>query len=102
MDGLDAGVNIVNILRDWEMDVIILGGATFAGFNVVDVDYVYREIGKPIIVYMSKYPDMDATLSADNLFFSCPSSNSLKFRMKPVANIKPSSVGGAWCWRNDF
>lgn len=64
VDGLDAGVNIVNILRDWEMDVIILGGATFAGFNVVDVDYVYREIGKPIIVYMSKYPDMDATLSA--------------------------------------
>ena len=64
VDGLDAGVNIVNILRDWEMDVIILGGATFAGFNVVDVEYVYREIGKPIIVYMSKYPDMDATLNA--------------------------------------
>jgi len=64
VDGLDAGVNIVNILRNWEMDVLILGGATFAGFNVVDVDYVYREIGKPIIVYMSKNPDMDATLSA--------------------------------------
>ncbi len=64
VDGLDASVNIVNILRDWEIDVIILGGATFAGFNVVDVDYVYREIGKPIIVYMSKNPDLDATLSA--------------------------------------
>ncbi len=64
VDGLDAGVNIVNILRNWEMDVIILGGATFAGFNVVDTEYVYREIGKPIIVYMSKYPDMDATLNA--------------------------------------
>ena len=64
VDGLDASVNIVNILRDWEIDVIILGGATFAGFNVVDVEYVYREIGTPIIVYMSKYPDMDATLNA--------------------------------------
>ncbi len=64
VDGLDAGVNIVNILRDWEIDVIILGGATFAGFNVVDAEYVFREIGKPIIVYMSKYPDMGATLNA--------------------------------------
>ncbi len=64
VDGLDACVNIVNILRDWEMDVIILGGTTFAGFNVVDVEYVYNEIDKPIIVYMSKNPDMDATLSA--------------------------------------
>ena len=64
VDGLDADVNIVNILKDWEIDVIILGGATFAGFNVVDAEYVYRETGKPIIVYMSKYSDMDATLNA--------------------------------------
>ena len=70
VDGFDAGVNIVNILRNWEIDVIILGGATFAGFNVVDVDYVYRETGKPIIVYMSKNPDMDATLSALRKHFS--------------------------------
>ncbi len=70
VDGLDAGVNIVNILMDWEIDVIILGGATFAGFNVVDVEYVYREIEKPIIVYMSKYPDMDATLNALRKHFS--------------------------------
>lgn len=64
VDELDAGVNIVNILKGWEFDVIILGGATFAGFNVVDTEYVYRETGKPIIVYMPKYPDMDATLNA--------------------------------------
>jgi len=64
VDGLDASANIVNILRGWEMDVIILGGATFAGFNVVDVEYVYKELGKPVIVYMSEYPDMDATLNA--------------------------------------
>ncbi len=70
VDGLDAGVNIVNILMDWEIDVIVLGGATFAGFNVVDVEYVYREIEKPIIVYMSKYPDMDATLNALRKHFS--------------------------------
>ncbi|MBC8463277.1 DUF99 family protein, partial [Candidatus Bathyarchaeota archaeon] len=42
VDGLDASENIVNILGDWKIDVIILGGATFAGFNVVDVDYVYN------------------------------------------------------------
>jgi endonuclease V-like protein UPF0215 family len=34
------------------------------------VKYVYREIEKPIIVYMSKYPDMDATLNALRKHFS--------------------------------
>lgn len=64
VDGFDATLNIVNILRRWEPEVIFLGGATFAGFNVVDVDIVHRETGTPVIVYMKQYPDMDATLNA--------------------------------------
>ncbi|MBT3283461.1 DUF99 family protein [Candidatus Bathyarchaeota archaeon] len=51
------------------MEGVILGGAAFAGFIVVDVKYVYREIGKPIIGYMSKYSDMDTTMKAPRNHF---------------------------------
>ncbi len=64
VDGLDSTVNIVNILGDWEPDVVFLGGVTFAGFNVADVKRVHESVDVPVIVYMTKYPDMDATLSA--------------------------------------
>ena len=64
VDGLDASVNIVNILREWSPDVVFLGGATFAGFNVVDVEQVHETLGVPVIVYMKQYPDMEATLGA--------------------------------------
>lgn len=64
VDGLDVTDVLLNNLDEWRYDVLILGGATFAGFNVVDVEYVYRETGKPVIVYSREYPDMEATLNA--------------------------------------
>jgi endonuclease V-like protein UPF0215 family len=64
VDGLDATEVLLNNLSGWEYDVVILGGATFAGFNVVDVENVYKSTGKPVIVFSPKYPDMDATLRA--------------------------------------
>jgi endonuclease V-like protein UPF0215 family len=64
VDGLDSTDKLLNNLTDWEYDVIILGGATFAGFNVVDVEKVYKTTGKPVIVFCPKYPDMEATLKA--------------------------------------
>ncbi|MBN2335046.1 DUF99 family protein, partial [Candidatus Bathyarchaeota archaeon] len=48
----------------WEIDAVILGGATFAGFNVVDVQRVYRETGRPVIVFSAEEPDMDSTREA--------------------------------------
>jgi endonuclease V-like protein UPF0215 family len=64
VDGFDAPVNIVNILRNWSPDVVFLGGATFAGFNVVDVEQLHEAADVPVIVYMKQYPDMEATLGA--------------------------------------
>ena len=64
VDGLDATDVLLNKLKGWEYDVLILGGATFAGFNVVDVENVYKTTGKPVIVYSPKMPDMEATLGA--------------------------------------
>ncbi|MCJ7731756.1 DUF99 family protein [Candidatus Bathyarchaeota archaeon] len=64
VDGLDATDALLNSLGDWDYDVIILGGATFAGFNVVDVENVYKTTGRPVIVFSPKMPDVDATLNA--------------------------------------
>ena len=64
VDGLDATDVLLNNLADWDYDCLILGGATFAGFNVVDVENVYKTIGRPVIVYSPKIPDMKATLRA--------------------------------------
>ena len=70
VDGLDATEELLNNLSGWEYDVLILGGATFAGFNVVDAEYVYKSTGKPVIVFSPKFPDMDATLRALRKHFS--------------------------------
>ena len=64
VDGLDSTEVLVNNLGGWEYDVLILGGATFAGFNVVDVENVYKSTEKPVIVFSPKMPDMEATLYA--------------------------------------
>lgn len=70
VDGLDATDVLLSKLVGWEYDVLILGGATFAGFNVVDVENVYKTTGKPVIIYSPKMPDMEATLSALRKHFS--------------------------------
>jgi hypothetical protein len=61
---LDATDALLNKLASWSFDVVILGGATFAGFNVIDVENVYNKKRVPMIVYMSHKPDMSATLRA--------------------------------------
>jgi len=64
VDGLDATDVLLENLIDWDFDVLILGGATFAGFNVVNVKLVNEATGRPVIVYSPKMPDIEATLNA--------------------------------------
>ncbi len=70
VDGLDSSDALLNNLLGWDYDCLILGGATFAGFNVVDVENVYKTTGKPVIVYSPKLPNMEATLGALRKHFS--------------------------------
>jgi len=70
VDGLDASDALLNMLSGLEVDAVILGGATFAGFNVVDAERVYREKGVPIIVFSAERPDVEATLGALRKHFS--------------------------------
>ncbi len=64
VDGLDATDKLLNNLGSWEIDALILGGATFAGFNVVDVQRVNVETGVPVIVFSGDRPDVAATKDA--------------------------------------
>lgn len=64
VDGLDATEKLLCLLEDVEAEAIILGGITFAGFNVVDPHRVFKEIGIPVIVYSGTRPDNEKMLAA--------------------------------------
>lgn len=70
VDGLDATDALLNMLSGLEVDAIILGGVTFGGFNVADVEQIYRATDTPLIVFSAERPDMEATLGALRKHFS--------------------------------
>lgn len=62
-DGLDATYVICNMIKKskhyGQIRAVILDGITYGGFNVVDIQTLYRETGIPVIVVMRSYPDFD-------------------------------------------
>lgn len=62
-DGTDATerlTEMVNGSRHYgQIRVIMLNGITFGGFNVIDIEELYRNTGIPVIVVMRKVPDME-------------------------------------------
>jgi len=67
VDGKDATEAIISAVtesRFKDLRVILLKGITYAGFNVVDVERLYRETGLPVVVVVRKRPDIDAMESA--------------------------------------
>jgi uncharacterized protein len=71
-DGLDATDVICNMIKKskhyGQIRVIILDGITYGGFNVVDIQMLYRETGIPVIVIMRAYPDFEKIKSALKYF----------------------------------
>jgi len=63
VDGLDATEKLLSML-DGDVDAVILGGITFAGFNLIDPSTILRETEIPVIVYSGHKPDNDAVLLA--------------------------------------
>ena len=64
VDGLDATDKILKILDNLTVEAVILGGITFAGFNIIDPSIIFNETGLPVIVYSGVEPDNDAMLIA--------------------------------------
>jgi len=67
-DGLDATEVICNMIKKskhyGQIRTVILDGITYGGFNVVDIQTLYRETGIPVVVVMRSYPDFEKIKSA--------------------------------------
>jgi len=67
VDGTDAEQKIISAVRKAkfkDLRVIMLDGITFAGFNTVDIKYIYEGTGLPVIVVLRKKPDFAKFLGA--------------------------------------
>jgi len=58
IDGLDATEKLLSILNEYETDIVILGGVSYAGFNLIDAHRVYEITSIPVIVFSGKKPNM--------------------------------------------
>jgi len=63
-DGDDAGERIAAMIRGSRyrehIQLVMLQGITFGGFNVVDMPWLHRELELPVIAVARKRPDMEA------------------------------------------
>ena len=48
VDGLDATEMLLNLMDGLDLDAVILGGITFAGFNVMDPFTIFAETMVPL------------------------------------------------------
>ncbi len=64
VDGLDATERLLEIMDGLDLDTVILGGITFAGFNVMDPFTMFDETMVPIIVYSGVKPDNESMYQA--------------------------------------
>ncbi len=64
VDGLDATSKLSEMLRDMDFEAILLGGITFAGFNIINVQQILKEYSRPIIIFIRDRPDNRAVREA--------------------------------------
>jgi endonuclease V-like protein UPF0215 family len=64
VDGMNATDALLDWLMDMKVDCVILGGITFAGFNLIDPVRVHNETRLPVVVYSGKKPDNESMKSA--------------------------------------
>lgn len=63
VDGEDATESAIDVFRSCnnprQIKAILLDGISFAGFNLVDIEEVADETGKPVVVVTSTEPDRE-------------------------------------------
>ncbi len=68
VDSLDSTRKIIKLLSKSrfldQIAFILLSGINFAGFNIVDVEKLNRELGKPVIIVFRKKPNFKKIFSA--------------------------------------
>jgi hypothetical protein len=64
VDGRDVTSQLSRILRNMALEAIILGGITFAGFNIVNAQQLFDEASRPVIIFMRDRPNNVAVKDA--------------------------------------
>ena len=63
IDGMDATEKIAAMIKKSpyyeELRVVILNGITFAGFNVVDINKLFKTVNLPVIAVTREKPDLE-------------------------------------------
>ena len=61
VDGIDATTKIINMINNCkfkpQLQFIMLDGIAVAGFNIIDIEKLFRATKLPVIVTIRKYPD---------------------------------------------
>ncbi len=70
IDGLDATARLNRLLKELTFDAILLRGISFAGFNLVDAEEIYRSSKKPVIVISTTRPNNHSMKKALTAHFS--------------------------------
>jgi hypothetical protein len=62
VDGMDATEKIASMIKESphysQIRVVVLDGITFAGFNVVDIEELFKRIDLPVIAVTREKPDL--------------------------------------------
>lgn len=67
-DGANAADTIVKLIAESRfvdhVQLIMLQGITFGGFNVIDAEKIYRHLGMPILITARQQPDFESIRNA--------------------------------------
>ena len=70
VDGRDTTDVLLGMLVDIRCDAVILGGVSFAGFNIMDANRLREELSVPVIIYSGEKPDSASVLAALRAHFA--------------------------------
>jgi len=74
-DGRDSTSKIISMVNQTrhkdQLGVVMLDGITFGGFNVINIQKIFKSTGIPVIVIMRKYPDFAKIKKALERFKDC-------------------------------
>lgn len=72
IDGMDATEKIVSMIKNSshykQLRVVMLNGITLAGFNVVDIQRLFKEVDLPVIIVTREKPNLvEIKMALENL-----------------------------------
>ena len=57
IDGLDATATVLQLLKHWNFDAVMLAGVSYAGFNLIDPIKLAESFQKPVIIMSRSKPN---------------------------------------------